>query len=91
MPNLFRIVVVGGLLAAGIASASSVYAEQSPAPDANGSHMRMDMRHGGMMGMQGGMMERMSSMMESCNNMMQSQNQPPNSQFQKPTQPSQKE
>lgn len=85
MPNLFTTITAAGLFAAvGLASASTVYAEQNPAPDSSGSQMGTDMRHGGMMG-------QMSQRMEGCSTMMQSRNQRPNSQFHKPSEPRQEQ
>ena len=80
MSNLLKTVAAGALLAAGLTSATAVYAEQDPARDGSDSQMRTVMRHQGMMGMQGGMMD-------GCHDMMQGQSQPPNSQFHKPSQP----
>ena len=91
MSNLLKTVAAGALLAAGLASATAVYAEQNPSRDGSDSQMGTVMRHQGMMGMQGGMMGPMGGMMDGCHNMMQGQSQPPNSQFHKPSQPSARE
>lgn len=88
MANLLKTAAAGALVAFALATASAVYAEQSPSD----SRMRSGMRNGGMMGMQGGMMGMGSmmgqtgGMMEGCNGMMQG-NQPPNSQFRRPSRP----
>src|SRR5258708_6928642 len=93
MSNRFRIIAAGALLAIGLASASAVYAEQSPSADRS----ETGVQHHGMMGTQGGMMgmggrrEKMGQMMESGNNRMKSQNQAPNSQSHNPSHPSPKE
>ena len=78
----YRSIAAVALLAAGLALAPAVYAEQSPAPDASRSPGSPG---GGMMGMRGGMMEQMSAMMQECGAMMQ--NRPPNSQFREPSEP----
>jgi hypothetical protein len=88
MSNPFKTIAATALLAIGLASASAVYAEQTP----SAGQSETGVRHHGMMGTQGsmmgkgGMMAQMGEMMESCNNMMQSRNQVPNSQFNHPSQ-----
>ena len=91
MSYLYRSIAAAALLAAGLALAPAVYAEQGPAPETSSPPMGAGSPRGGMMGMRGGMMEQMSAMMEECGAMMQNRNQPPNSQFHGPSGPQQQE